>query len=173
MSIAMTAGLLNNQIDGCHAVPIIVNADERGCLSEIVRTSWSGAFPAVQWNARASSAGVVRGAHVHADYDEYYTLLQGRVVVGLADIRRDSATFGRSVQFNWSDRDCVAIVVPVGIAHVVYFQTDAMLVFGLCAFWTEQSDNIGCQWNARSWRSIGVPRTCGVQSGIREQEVTR
>jgi dTDP-4-dehydrorhamnose 3,5-epimerase len=106
---------------------------------------------------------VVRGAHVHADYDEYYTVLQGRLVVGLADIRRDSSTFGRSVQFNWSDRDRIAIVVIVGVAHVVYFETDAMLVFGLSGFWSAESDSIGCQWNAPelafNWHAANVRRS--------------
>ena len=92
-------------IPGCDVVPVSANRDERGCLFEIYRQSWPNAFPTVQWNACASNAGVVRGAHVHVDYDEFYTLPKGRVVLGLADIRRTSATFRRSVQLEWSASD--------------------------------------------------------------------
>jgi len=102
----------------------------------------------VQWNACVSDAGVVRGAHVHIDYHEFYTLPRGRVIIGLADIRRDSPSFGKSIQFRWSDRDGVAVVVPVGVVHVVLFEEPTLLAFGLSSYWRADVDNIGCQWNA-------------------------
>jgi dTDP-4-dehydrorhamnose 3,5-epimerase len=117
-------------------------------LYEIFRQSWPGAFPAVQWNVCVSDAGVVRGAHVHVDYQEFYTLPRGRVVIGLADIRRSSPTFGQSVQFAWTDRDAVAVVVPQGIAHVVLFEEDSVLAFGLSDYWRSEYDVAGCQWDA-------------------------
>lgn len=131
----------------CHIVPVSANRDARGCLYEIYRVTWPNAFPTVQWNACASNAGVVRGAHVHVDYHEFYTLPRGRVIVALADIRRESPTFGRSVQFEWTDRDACAIVVPMGVAHVVRFQDDSVLAFGLSDFWKGEYDVAGCQWD--------------------------
>ena len=134
-------------IEGCEIIPISANRDDRGCLSEIFRQSWRGAFAAVQWNACASAAGVVRGAHVHIDYKEFYTLLRGRVLVGLADIRLGSPTFGIAEQFEWSDQDQRAIVIPPGVAHVVVFKEESLLVFGLSEYWRSEYDNVGCQWN--------------------------
>ena len=135
-------------IDGCKKVPVQANADQRGCLFEIFRESWDGAFHAVQWNACASSAGVTRGVHVHADYAEFYTLPRGRVILGLADIRRTSPTFGKSVQFEWNDSDGFAVLVPIGVAHVVHFIEDSVLAFGLSDYWRAEMDVVGCQWNA-------------------------
>ena len=135
-------------IEGCDIVPVSANRDQRGCLYEIFRENWPGLFRAVQWNACASEQGVARGAHVHADYHEFYTLPHGEVIIGLCDIRRTSPTFGASAQFAWSDRDGVAFVVPPGVAHVVYFQTAAVLVFGLSDYWVCERDVIGCQWDA-------------------------
>lgn len=134
-------------IDGCEIVPVSANRDERGCLYEIYRQSWPNSFPTVQWNACASNAGVVRGAHVHVDYHEFYTLPRGRVILGLADIRRQSPTFKRSVQFEWADHDGCAIVVPLGVAHVVLFEEDSVLAFGLSDYWKPQYDIVGCQWD--------------------------
>jgi dTDP-4-dehydrorhamnose 3,5-epimerase len=135
-------------IKDCEIVPVAANRDERGCLYEIYRETWPGAFRAVQWNACASDQGVVRGAHVHVDYSEFYTLPRGEVVIGLSDIRRDSPTFGRSAQFHWADRDAVALVVPPGVAHVVLFKADSVLAFGLSGYWERERDVVGCQWNA-------------------------
>ncbi len=134
-------------IEGCDVVPVQANADARGCLFEIFRENWQGAFHAVQWNACASSAGVTRGVHVHADYHEFYTLPRGRVILGLHDIRRGSSTFGQSSQFEWADSEGKAIVVPVGVAHVVYFVEDSVLAFGLSNYWNADLDVNGCQWN--------------------------
>jgi len=135
-------------IDGVAAVSIVSNADARGRLNEIFRQSWPGAFPTVQWNACVSEAGVVRGVHVHTDYDEFYTLPRGRVILGLADIRRESPTFGVSHQLEWSSADGIAVTIPKGVAHVFLVEDDTVLVFGLSSYWQAEQDDIGCQWDA-------------------------
>jgi hypothetical protein len=52
-------------IQNCAPVLVKANADDRGCLFEIFREEWVGAFKAVQWNACSSRSGVMRGVHVH------------------------------------------------------------------------------------------------------------
>jgi dTDP-4-dehydrorhamnose 3,5-epimerase len=135
-------------IQDCVLVPVLANRDERGCLFEVYRQSWPGLFPTVQWNVCSSSAGVVRGAHAHVNYLEFYTLPFGRVILGLADIRRQSPTFGRSIQLNWSAHDGFAVIVPIGVAHVVFFEENSLLAFGLSGYWERDYDVVGCQWDA-------------------------
>lgn len=138
---------VNIPIEGCSIVPIRANPDGRGCLSEIFRAEWPGAFKTLQWNACKSSAGVMRGAHVHVNYDEFYTLLQGRVFIALRDIRRPSPTFGASIGFEWSSDDGFAVPVPAGVAHSVYFLEDSLLAFGLSDYWKAELDVVGCRWD--------------------------
>jgi dTDP-4-dehydrorhamnose 3,5-epimerase len=133
-------------IAGCEPVSVRPNRDERGCLFEIFREEWPGAFRTVQWNACASCAGVMRGVHVHVDYDEFYTLPQGRVFLALRDLRRASATFGASVGFEWSATDGFAVPVPAGVAHAVFFLDDSVLAFGLSGYWKAELDVLGCRW---------------------------
>jgi dTDP-4-dehydrorhamnose 3,5-epimerase len=134
-------------IDGCVLIPAKPNPDARGCLYEIYRAGWPGSFETVQWNACVSKAGVVRGVHVHVDYDEYYTLLSGRAVCGLHDIRRESPTFGGSVTIDWRAEDRCAIVVPGGVAHVLWCVEDVVLAFGLSRYWNAELDVVGCRWD--------------------------
>ncbi|MDX1503499.1 MAG: dTDP-4-dehydrorhamnose 3,5-epimerase family protein [Thermoanaerobaculia bacterium] len=134
-------------IEGCQPVPVRANADHRGCLFEIFREEWAGSFRTVQWNACVSRAGVMRGVHVHVDYDEFYTLPSGRVFLCLKDIRRDSPTFGMGVGFEWSHTDGFAVPVPRGVAHAVYFLEDSVLAFGLSGYWTAELDTVGCRWD--------------------------
>ena len=89
----------------------------------------------------------MRGVHVHVDYTEFYTLPKGRVVLGLVDIRADSPTFRHAAQFDWADSDAVAIVVPAGVAHVVLFEENSVLAFGLSDYWRAELDVVGCQWD--------------------------
>lgn len=134
-------------IEGCAPVPVSPNPDSRGCLFEIFREEWPGAFKCVQWNACVSRAGVMRGVHVHADYDEFYTLPKGRVFIALRDIRRASPTFGASAAFEWRSTDGFAIPVPAGVAHAVYFLEDSVLAFGLSGYWRAELDVVGCRWS--------------------------
>lgn len=134
-------------IDGCAPVPVKANLDARGCLFEIFREEWDGAFKTVQWNACSSRAGVLRGVHVHVDYDEFYTLPLGRVFIALRDIRRSSPTFCKSIGFEWSANDGFAVPVPAGVAHAVYFLEDSVLAFGLSGYWKAELDVVGCRWN--------------------------
>ena len=91
--------------------------------------------------------GVVRGAHVHVDYHEFYTLPRGRVLLGLSDIRRASPTYRTSVQIEWADKDGFAVAIPPGVAHVVLFEEDSVLAFGLSDYWKAEYDVVGCQWD--------------------------
>ncbi|MFH1343052.1 MAG: dTDP-4-dehydrorhamnose 3,5-epimerase family protein [Pseudomonadota bacterium] len=134
-------------IEGCAPVPVVANSDDRGCLFEIFREEWTGAFKTVQWNACSSLAGVMRGVHVHVDYDEFYTLPFGRVFLALRDIRRASPTFGKSVGFEWNAADGFAVPVPAGVAHAVFFLDNSVLAFGLSGYWKAELDVVGCRWN--------------------------
>lgn len=136
-----------NPIAGCAPVPLRVNPDDRGCLVEVFREEWPGAFKTVQWNVCSSVAGVMRGVHVHVDYDEFYTLPLGRVFIALRDVRRESATFGASAGFEWRATDGFAVPVPAGVAHAVFFLEDSVLAFGLSDYWKAELDVLGCRWD--------------------------
>lgn len=151
-------------ITGCEPVAVGVNADDRGCLFEVFREEWPGAFRTVQWNVCASRAGVLRGVHVHVDYAEFYTLPKGRVFIALRDIRRESPTFGCAEGFEWAAADGMAIPVPPGVAHAVYFLEDSVLAFGLSAYWRKEFDVVGCQWQelapSIAWPVISPAVSC-------------
>ncbi len=150
-------------IDGSAPVPVKSNPDSRGCLFEIFREEWQGAFKTVQWNACRSLAGVMRGVHVHVDYDEFYTLPFGRVFLAMKDIRRSSPTFGNSAGFVWSASDGFAMPVRAGVAHAVFFIEDSVLAFGLSGYWKAELDILGCRWNELD-PSIAWPAATAVLS---------
>lgn len=73
--------------------PLINHPDDRGVFTEIYRESWSENFRTIQWNLVRSDAQVLRGVHVHKKHYDYLTVVVGRVLFGLHDLRTDSPTF--------------------------------------------------------------------------------
>ena len=134
-------------IEGVRLLPVTCRPDGRGCLTELFRASWPGAFPTVQWNACDSRAGVVRGVHVHVDYDEVYTMPVGHVVLALHDIRPESPTRGQAFQLDWRAGDGIAVTIPRGVAHAMLCVADSLLVMGLSSYWSGDFDTLGCQYD--------------------------
>jgi dTDP-4-dehydrorhamnose 3,5-epimerase len=106
------------------------HADERGAFRELWRAS---AFPTlgaeetgapagtqprfVQANLSSSAPGVLRGLHYHRRQLDYWTVVSGRALVALVDVRAVIAASGRSIV---ETRELAAdewVVIPVGVAH--------------------------------------------------------
>ncbi len=92
MSGQMTA----NVPDGVVVRTLKMHADRRGVLAEIFRKEWRICDTPVQWNAVRSKENVLRGVHVHPTHSDYLAVVDGHMVLGLHDIRKDSPTCGMS-----------------------------------------------------------------------------
>jgi dTDP-4-dehydrorhamnose 3,5-epimerase len=124
-----------------------VNLDHRGSLSTIfTQGAPHGPAEMKQWNRVASHAKVLRGIHAHLRYDELYVPITGRMFFFLKDARRDSPSFGSEMSFYSDEFPDSSILVPVGVAHGVFFETDGILIYGLSGLFTGD-DEFGCRWN--------------------------
>ena len=85
-------GALDRIPEGVRVEKLETHTDDRGELTEIFRRSWDVAAEIVQWNAVASRPHALRGVHYHVLHDDYLVLLQGRMLLGLHDLRPDSPT---------------------------------------------------------------------------------
>jgi peptidoglycan/LPS O-acetylase OafA/YrhL/dTDP-4-dehydrorhamnose 3,5-epimerase-like enzyme len=131
---------------GVRAQPFHRVPDERGSLSTIYRAGHEGTPRIQQWNVVQSRAGSLRGLHAHGAYDEYYVPLAGRMFFLLKDARASSPSFRAELSF-WSDQvPDTAIEVPKGVAHGVYFESDAILAYGLSSPWTDEQE-FGCRFD--------------------------
>ncbi len=129
-------------LTGVETIKLASHVDHRGDVTEVHRTSRSGTFR--QWNVARSNAGVLRGVHCHLVHDDYLTILDGQMVLGLHDLRRDSPTFGRGDAIVLRPLD-TAVFVPAGVAHGFWFTVPTTLVYGVSAEW-DPSDELGCHW---------------------------
>lgn len=111
-------------LEGLYFLPHHVFPDDRGFYAEISRIPeveqvLGRAFVAQQINMSRSNTNVIRGFHAEA-WDKLITVVTGRVISVLVDIRPDSPTFGQHVKFllgTGEDALTGALFVSRGIAN--------------------------------------------------------
>jgi dTDP-4-dehydrorhamnose 3,5-epimerase len=131
---------------GVQLCPLELHSDTRGSLVEIFRQEWELPVEPVQWNVVCSEAGTLRGAHVHVVHDDYLTIVRGRCVVGLRDLRPGSPTEGLATTLELHDREPAGIVIPTGVVHGFYFGEPSVHVYAVTSYWSPD-DELSRRWD--------------------------
>lgn len=111
-------------LEGLYFLPHHAFADHRGFYAEIARIPeveaiTGRAFVAKQVNLSHSETNVIRGFHAEA-WDKLITVVTGKVMSVLVDIRPESPTFGQHVKFLLGSGEGAlagALFVSQGIAN--------------------------------------------------------
>lgn len=100
--------------------------DHRGSLVELDRLSWHPDDAPTQWTFSSSVPGVLRGCHLHKQHVDRLVLLEGEMVVGLVDLRRDSTTAGLRSSFTLTPLR--VLTIPPVVLHGFYYPTSATML---------------------------------------------
>jgi dTDP-4-dehydrorhamnose 3,5-epimerase len=122
------------------------HADARGVFTELFRDSWELGVEPAQWNLVRSEANVLRGIHAHWRHADYLTVVAGRAVIGLHDLREDSPTEGLGTVVELAADDPHALTIPTGVAHGFYFPEPSLHVYAVSHEW-DPEDELGCRWD--------------------------
>jgi dTDP-4-dehydrorhamnose 3,5-epimerase len=122
------------------------HVDSRGRFTEIYRESWNTRPSYVQWNCVQSDARVLRGVHVHAVHDDYLVVAAGTLVLGLHDIRPESATRGRSEIIIIEAGQPLGVAIPPGVCHGFYFPVPSVHIYAVSSYWNIE-DELGCRFD--------------------------
>lgn len=126
--------------------------DRRGSLTEIFRQEWVNSAVPVQWNCVQSEANVLRGVHVHVKHVDYLVVIQGRMQIGVTDLREGGIGAGSIVELSEEKRSM--LMVPQGVAHGFYFPEPTIFVYGVSEYWDPIHDEYGCRWDDPA---LGIP----------------
>ncbi len=149
-------------IPGVLTVQLQPFADDRGRFVELFRKEWfpQRAWHNVQSNRSESRAGVLRGLHYHFNQVDYWYVVEGRIRVGLADLRRSSPTFRQTATIDIDAADQRGLYIPVGVAHGFLALTDVTLVYIVDNYY-DGADEFGLAWNdpdvAVAWNAESEP----------------
>lgn len=140
---------------GVSIQPLVNRPDHRGDLTEIYRAEWMppSIIPIIQWNYVRSHAGVLRGVHIHRKHTDYLILLEGKMLLGLRDVRIHSPTEGMSFVLTLTPSQPRAIIIPPGVMHGFYFPQSSVLTYGVNTYW-DPKDEDGCHW---ADPDLGIP----------------
>ncbi|OQA12380.1 MAG: dTDP-4-dehydrorhamnose 3,5-epimerase [Chloroflexi bacterium ADurb.Bin360] len=122
--------------------------EERGRFMELFRKEW---FPQRSWeiiqsNRSDSRAGVLRGLHYHFGQVDYWYVVNGRMRVGLADIRPDSPTCGATQTIEMGEENQLGLFIPIGVAHGFIALTQVTLTYIVDNTY-DGVDEYGVAWN--------------------------
>jgi len=135
-----------------HALPhgvvlrrLVAHRDDRGRVAEFFRNEWSPGFAPAQWSFTVTEAGVMRGVHLHLRHDDYFVLLEGRLTLGLRDLRAGSPTADCTALLELRDEDPLAVFIPHGVAHGFLSLARSIYVLGTSHCY-DLTDELGCHW---------------------------
>ena len=129
--------------------------DRRGSLVELCRLSWLGGTTIVQWNVVASGAGVLRGMHWHNLHWDLIAAVQGRLVVGLTDLRVGSPTELVAELIEVDAGAPTSVLIPPGVAHGFLSPDGSIVLYGVSRYW-DPADELGVRFDDPAL-SLGWP----------------
>jgi dTDP-4-dehydrorhamnose 3,5-epimerase len=133
-------------LEGVRLHPLTGQPDHRGTLTEIFRESWSTGIEVEGWEMLSTEPEALWGVHLHAWSDRYLVLLQGRATAGLCDLRGRPLGPRGSTVVELSGEARLALIIPRGIAHGLYFHEPSVLVIA-ASRGRRPGDGLGCAWN--------------------------
>ena len=136
------------QISGVFTAPIKVFSDDRGRFMETFRREW---FPWIDWtnmqsNRSESKAGVLRGLHFHRKQVDYWYVINGRIRVGMVDLRPSSRTYRATQTLDIGDDNNIGVFIPIGVAHGFVALSDVTLTYLVNQYY-DGNDELGVAWN--------------------------
>jgi dTDP-4-dehydrorhamnose 3,5-epimerase len=131
---------------GMRLLSLTSHPDARGTFTEIFRNQWDLGPQPVQWSMVQSGANVMRGVHVHWAHWDYLLVVQGEMLLGVRDLRTDSATFGSALLLRLAADDPHLAIVPPGIAHGFYYAQPATHVYAMSEYHDVKGER-GCRWD--------------------------
>lgn len=136
-------------IDGVQVGALRPHADERGSFTEVYASHWGTEVDPTQWSVVRSEPGALRGMHLHRRHDEYLTVVDGILWVGLHDLRPGSLTEGAAMLIRLDGATPQYLAFPRGLVHGWIAETPVLHLQAVSESYVSYGadDNGGCRWD--------------------------
>ena len=141
--------VINTKFNGLKIIQHKKHADNRGNLRETFIKK------IIKWDelifdyATTSKKNVLRGFHFQSKFKQakYVSVLKGKILDYVIDLRVRSKTFGKSFKIELSDKNCKSLYIPEGFAHAYYsFSKLNIIYYKLSNYYHPKYEN-GILWN--------------------------
>lgn len=130
-----------------------VHLDQRGWFLEIFKEpsfqELSSSIKYVQDNLSYSAKGVIRGLHLQLhpfQQAKVVTVIQGKVLDVVVDLRKGSSTFGKVYSCELSSNNHKLLVIPEGFAHGFSALEDSYFFYKCSSVYSPQHET-GIRWD--------------------------
>jgi len=128
--------------------------DGRGNLRETFRKK------IIYWDelifdyATTSKKNVLRGFHFQSKFKQakFVTVLKGKILDCVIDLRKKSKTFGKSFSIELSDKNCKSLYIPEGFAHAYYSYSKLNIIYYKLSNYYHPEYEDGIIWNDDSFK---------------------
>lgn len=96
---------------------LVCHEDERGDLTELYKDTTIGFAGFAQIYVTRNDPGIIRAWHFHKQQTDNWTVVTGRILVGLYDARENSITKGETMRFILSEKSMKTVSIPPGVWH--------------------------------------------------------
>tara|TARA_B100000959_G_C14790527_1_gene545384 strand:- start:369 stop:905 length:537 start_codon:yes stop_codon:yes gene_type:complete len=144
--------VIDTKFEGLKIIQQKKNGDIRGNLRETYRKK------IIRWDnlifdyATTSKKNVLRGFHFNSKFPQakFVTVLNGKILDYVLDLRKKSKTFGKSFSIVLSEKNCKSLYIPEGFAHAYYsFSKINLIYYKLSKYYEPKYEN-GIIWNDKN-----------------------
>ena len=144
--------VINTKFKGLKIIQQIKHNDERGNLRETFIKK------IIKWDklifdyATTSKKNVLRGFHFQSKFlqAKYESVLKGKILDCVIDLRKKSKTFGKSFKIELSDNNCKSLYIPEGFAHAYYSFSKVNIIYYKLSNYYRPKFEDGILWSDKS-----------------------
>tara|TARA_Y100000590_G_scaffold454334_1_gene600973 strand:- start:10122 stop:10658 length:537 start_codon:yes stop_codon:yes gene_type:complete len=142
----------NTNFKGLKIIHQKKHGDSRGNLRETFRKK------IIKWDelifdyATTSKKNVLRGFHFQSKFKQakFVSVLKGRILDCVIDLRSRSKTFGKSFSIELSDKNCKSLYIPEGFAHAYFSYSKLNIIYYKLSNYYQPKYEDGIIWNDSS-----------------------
>ncbi len=138
-------------IEGVQVKWLVINTDERGFLTELLRSDDEIFERFAQCYMTLSYPGVIRAWHAHKYRSDLICVAKGMIKLVLYDPREGSSTQGNVEEFFLGDQSPMMVRVPANVIHgyqIIGVEPALLLNFSSELYDREAPDELRFPWDA-------------------------
>jgi dTDP-4-dehydrorhamnose 3,5-epimerase len=141
--------ILKTNFKGLKIIQNINYKDGRGYFREIFKNNLLVRHKPIFWCLSKSKKNVLRGLHLQLNFpqEKYISVIKGRILDVIVDLRNNSKTFGKSFKIILSEKNCTSLLIPAGFAHGFMALDKENLVLYSNNNYRSKKNEIGLLWN--------------------------
>ena len=100
----------------------------------------------------SSKKNVLRGLHLQTkkSQDKYITVLKGKILDVVVDLRKKSKTFGKHFKLILNEKNSKFLVIPKGFAHGFLCKSNKCTIYYKCNNYRDINSEKTIQWNDKN-----------------------